>query len=868
MEPIKTILAVDGNSIINRAFYAIRSLSTRDGQPTNAIYGMINIILKQWEFLHPDAAVIAFDLKAPTFRHQMYADYKAGRRPTPPELLAQFAPGKECAEILGFHVLEKEGYEADDILGTVAKMAAEQGALCYILTGDRDALQLISPQTHVLLATNSDTIDMDEAAFSEKYGVLPSQFVDVKALMGDASDHIPGVPGIGEKTALRLIAEYGSLDHLYETLPHADHTPSLRKKLTEGKESAYLSQTLATICRDVPLDHSLEDWRSDGMDSSRALAFFTRMEFSALIKRFSPHSAAKTMPVSSSESGQISMEEALLPRQVTHPAPQKQADRTNAAALLAMSPDAPLAIFVHDENLMVYDGARLLCCPISKENRGQIETFLTRQSRLLCYDSKVLYQTLERFGIHFRSAYFDVMLAAYVLNAGEGSFDLERLALSYLRELYDEEKDPCAPLIWRLYEVLNQELEKSEQASVFYDMEMPLSTVLCDMEREGFQLDCDGLSAYGKQLELLTRDLEEKIYAYVGHEFNIHSPKQLGVVLFEELALPAPKKTKTGYSTGADVLEKLQRFHPIISDILEYRQVTKLKSTYVDGLLKLVDDRGRVHTTFKQTGTVTGRLSSAEPNLQNIPIRTEMGRELRRFFVPKNDEYVFVDADYSQIELRLLAAISDDEAMKEAFCSGKDIHTSTASTVFGVDPEHVTLELRKRAKAINFGIVYGMGDFSLAEDLHIPRAKAKEYIESYLASYPRVDQYLKEIKKKARADGYVTTTFGRRRYIPELSSPNKMTQAFGERVAMNSPIQGTAADVIKIAMIAVVRRLKETGIDAKLVLQVHDELILEARRDVAAQAEQILRDEMEHAAAFSVPLRVEVSIGDDWYDAK
>jgi DNA polymerase-1 len=388
------------------------------------------------------------------------------------------------------------------------------------------------------------------------------------------------------------------------------------------------------------------------------------------------------------------------------------------------------------------------------------------------------------------------------------------------------------------------------------------------MEREGSGLDCDGLSAYGDQLELMAHELEDKIYGYVGHDFNIHSPKQLGVILFEELSLPAPKKTKTGYSTSAEVLEKLRRFHPIIDDILEYRQVTKLKSTYVDGLIKLADENHRVHTTFKQTGTATGRLSSAEPNLQNIPIRTEMGRELRRYFIPKSGDYVFIDADYSQIELRLLAAISDDENMREAFCSGKDIHTSTASTVFGVAPEEVTLELRKRAKAVNFGIVYGMGEFSLAEDLHISRYEAKEYIESYLASYPKIDQYLHDVKAQGRADGYVTTAFGRRRYIPELSAPNKMTQAFGERVAMNSPIQGTAADVMKIAMINVHRKLKEAGIDAKLILQVHDELIIEAHRDVAERAKEILQYEMEHAAAFSVPLDVEVAIGDDWYSAK
>ena len=870
MQPIKRILAVDGNSIINRAFYGIRALTTRDGQPTNAIYGMINMISRQWEALQPDAAIMAFDLKAPTFRHEMYPAYKAGRRPAPPELLAQFAPAKECAEIMGFHILEKAGYEADDILGTVARMAKESGAECYLLTGDRDALQLIGQGVHVLLATNTETIDMDEAAFFEKYGVSSSQFVDVKALMGDSSDNIPGVPGIGEKTALKLIADYGSLDGVYDALPTAKHTPSTLKKLTEGKESAYISRTLATICRTVPLEMTLEEFSSNGMDNVRALEFFTRMEFSALIKRFSLTervSAPPAAPVLESQ-GQMSLDEALFPAAPSEQAAPVAAEQVSPDVLAAIPADAPVAISLNGEQLHVYDGERLLCCTLGADHAACLQEFLEMHTRWMCYDAKVVYHALQERGVRVRNCHFDVMLAAYVISAGDGSFDLDRLALSYLQELYDEERAPAAPVVWRLKTVLEGELKKSGQEHLFYDVEMPLAGVLCDVEREGFGLDCAGLAAYGGQLELLAHELEQKIYGYVGHDFNIHSPKQLGVILFEELSLPAPKKTKTGYSTSAEVLEKLRRFHPIIDDILEYRQVTKLKSTYVDGLLKLVDEQSRVHTTFKQTGTATGRLSSAEPNLQNIPIRTEMGRELRRYFVPKRGEYVLIDADYSQIELRLLAAISNDENMKEAFCSGKDIHTSTASTVFGVAPEEVTLELRKRAKAVNFGIVYGMGEFSLAEDLHISRMEAKEYIESYLASYPCIDRYLRDVKAQGRADGYVTTAFGRRRYIPELSAPNKMTQAFGERVAMNSPIQGTAADVIKIAMINVHRKLREAGIDARLILQVHDELIVEAHRDVAEQAKEILQYEMEHAATFSVPLDVEVAMGDDWYSAK
>ncbi|MBQ7319327.1 MAG: DNA polymerase I [Clostridia bacterium] len=874
MSNVKKILAVDGNSIVNRAFYGIRALTTRDGTPTNAIYGMINIITKQWEVVRPDFAVMAFDLKAPTFRHEMYTEYKAGRRPAPPELIAQFPLAKECAGVLGFHVLERKGYEADDILGTVARMAEENGAECYILTGDRDALQLISPRVHVLLATNTETLDFDEQTFFEKYGVASSQFVDVKALMGDSSDNIPGVPGIGEKTALKLIAEHGSLDGVYATLETAKHTPSVLKKLTEGRESAYLSQKLARIFREVPLSLSLDDFATQGMDSSAALDFFTRMEFAAMIKRFGLASQQEAKPAAADDGavGQMSLDEALAPPPERSAAlSEEEIVTVGVAELCALPGDELLSISIQQDCMLAYDGKRMMRLSAdaltAADAKAALEAFLTGHSRIICHDCKTLYHTLERYGIHFRGCYCDVMLAAYVVNAGEGSYELDRLALSYLQQLMEEDA-PAVDVIYRLYPVLLDKVRESGQESLLFSIEMPLSAVLTDMEREGSRVDCEGIDAYGVQLDAVARELEERIYGYVGHDFNINSPKQLGVILFEELSLPGPKKTKTGYSTGAEVLEKLRAYHPIIADILEYRQVTKLKSTYVDGLLKVVAEDGRVHTHFKQTGTATGRLSSAEPNLQNIPIRTELGRQLRRYFIPKSSDYVLIDADYSQIELRLLAAISGDDNMREAFCSGQDIHTSTAATVFGVAPEQVTLELRKRAKAVNFGIVYGMGEFSLAEDLHISRVEAKEYIDSYLASYPRIDKYLKDIKVQAHEDGYVTTLFGRRRYIPELSASNKMLRAFGERVAMNSPIQGTAADVMKIAMIAVDRKLKEAGIDAKLILQVHDELIIEAHRDVAQVALDILCTEMRGAAALSVPLDVEAAIGDNWYEAK
>ncbi len=847
------VLVVDGNSILNRAFYGIRALSTQDGQPTNAIYGLVNIVSRHFDTIQPDYAVMAFDLKAPTFRHRMYDQYKAGRRPTPEELLAQFPLAKQCAQALGFHVVEMEGYEADDILGTLAHLATTKDMDCYLVTGDRDALQLIDDHVHVLLATNNETIDYTEQVFFDKYGVKPSQFVDVKALMGDASDHIPGVPGIGEKTALRLIADYGSLDEVYASLPEAKLTPSVKNKLENGKDSAYLSQKLAKIECSVPLDETLQTFHTEGLDRALALKLFTRLEFSAYIKRMG---LTDTDNINGASAQEIPCRD------------------IRAIDLCSQfNQDTPIALALLKTGLQIFNGTELFhliweeCS--NEGNREVVSYFLSTRNRILCHDCKAIYHALDEKGIHFRNCYFDTMLAAYVINAGDASFDLGRLSLSYLGETLGD-KETLTRLVYRLYPILAEKVKKSEQEHILYDIEMPIATVLADMEKQGFRLCCDGIEAYGEQLNVIASELESRVFSYAGREFNLNSPKQLGEVLFGEdgLRLPYPKKTKSGYSTSAEILEKLRPYHPIIEDILDYRQVTKLKSTYVDGLLRVVGKDSQVHTNFKQTGTATGRLSSAEPNLQNIPIRTELGRELRRFFIPSQPGYVLIDADYSQIELRLLAAISQDENMCRAFRDGTDIHTSTAATVFGVRPEEVTLEMRKRAKAINFGILYGMGEFSLAEDLHISRKQAKEYIDHYLASYPKIDQYLKNIKQQAAEKGYVTTMLGRRRYIPELSSPNKMVKHFGERVAMNSPIQGSAADIIKLAMIAVHRRLLECGMNAKLILQVHDELLIEADASCKEQALALLQEEMEHAVSISVPLDVSIAIGENWFDTK
>ena len=865
---MKKLLCIDGNSILNRSFYGIRLLTTKDGFPTNALYGLVNVISRELEALKPDYAAIAYDLKAPTFRHKMYADYKAGRHAMPDELRAQMPVSREFAEMLGLHILDMEGYEADDILGTLAAMAEAdpEDCMAYLLTGDKDSLQLISPRVHVLLAGNAATTDTDEAAFTEKYGVRPDQFVDVKALMGDSSDNIPGVPGIGEKTALKLISEFGSLDSIYAQLETAKHTPSVKKKLTEGKDSAYMSQTLARICREVPLGLTLEDVRTNPMDKSRARELFIRYEFSGFIKRFGITEEAAT-PVKPAELTLFDVVDELpwndAPVMDAPAAPVEESTEAITSADLATLPRGRYAVAYEDGVLTLCREGKLCTCPA--EDTAAVIAFLTAEGNtFITHDAKNLYHRLHADGIPFAAVDFDIMLAAYALNSGMGNFDLDRIAVTYLGSTPPAEAIRCFE---PLCDTLTAELEKTAQMGVFRDMEMPLAAVLFDMERIGFKVDRDSIYKYGLVLDTYAADLESRIYTYSGKPFNINSPKQLGEILFETLMLPTDKKTKTGYSTSAEVLEKLKKYHPIIEDILEYRQVTKLKSTYVDGLLKVADDEGLVHTTFKQTGTATGRLSSAEPNLQNIPIRTELGRELRKFFIPTAEGRVLIDADYSQIELRLLADIAGDTAMREAFVSGFDIHTDTASRVFGVDKDHVTVELRKKAKAINFGIMYGMGEHSLSEDLHISRAEAKSYIDSYLSSSPDINRYLDEIIKTAYEQGYVTTKLGRRRFIPELAESNKMRKKFGERVAMNSPIQGTAADIMKIAMIRVHDRLAKSGLDAKLILQVHDELILEASANDAEAAMKLLCEEMENAVKLSVPLDVEAHIGQNWFEA-
>ena len=839
---MKKLLCIDGNSILNRQFYGIRYLANKEGFPTNAIFGMINVIAKQLESLSPDYTAIAFDLKAPTFRHEMFEDYKAGRKPMPDDLRVQMPVAKEICASLGFKVIEKEGYEADDILGTLSKMAESEDVEAYVLTGDRDSLQLISDKVKILLATNTDTLVFDNAAFLEKYGVRADQFVDVKALMGDSSDNIPGVPGIGEKSAFKLIGEQGTLEALYEKIDEITLTPSVRKKLTEGKDLAFLSQKLARINCDSPIGVTLADIENKGIDADEARALFTKYELFGAIKKFGLDKVE--VEENACECGENSTEIISVD-----------------ANKLEVLEGEYFALDVNDNGIFISDGK---CVYKVDASLDEVKNFLLSH-KIIAYDAKSIYARLEDMGIHYRDVYFDVMLGAYVDDSTQSGYTLQRLVSSYLGEIFDENISP-ALYAAKMWSEIEERLKKSDQLSLLYDMEMPLCAVLCDMELAGFSVNCEGIASYGRELDSIAGELEERIYLAAGREFNINSPKQLGEVLFEELMLPAGKKTKTGYSTGAEVLEKLRKYHPIIDDILDYRQVTKLKSTYVDGLLKVVAPDGKIHTHLKQTGTATGRLSSTEPNLQNIPIRTELGREFRKFFIAESDDKLLIDADYSQIELRVLAHISGDENMIDAFVSGHDIHTSTACRVFGVTPDTMTVEHRKRAKAINFGILYGMGEFSLSDDLKISIAKAKEYIKSYLDSYPAIEKYLDDIVNSAKENGFVTTMLGRRRYIPELSATNKNIRNFGERVAKNSPIQGSSADIIKLAMINVDKKLKESGTGARLLLQVHDELIVETPKECAEEVLNILKSEMENAIKLSIPLTVEANIGKTWYE--
>ena len=839
------LLAIDGNSIINRAFYGVRLLTTKDGRYTNAVYGFINILNKLLESEKPDGVAVAFDLKAPTFRHKKYDAYKAGRKGMPTELAEQMPVMKEWLRLAGYTCIECEGYEADDILGTLSRLCEENGDECVIATGDRDSLQLISDKTRVLLTATKmgrpEIINYDKAALKEKYGLTPPEMIELKSLMGDSSDNIPGVAGVGEKTATDLISRFHSIDFIYGGLDTLDIKDSVRKKLADGKESAYLSRELGTICRTAPIAVSTEDCKIRPRNDAELARLMTGLEFFKLMEKMG------ITPDNSHSQFEIDLSDAVTFTEV----PENSLE--NEKRLVIYSENG--------ENAFV-SGTKV--CLADKETLTAVLADEAVKKSL--YDCKAVYKNGEANGI-----VFDAMLAAYICNPSASSYSAERIMQEYVfntPQINTENetlKNACK--FYTACENLEAELTKTGQKKLFDEIEMPLAKVLADMESYGFLVDSDGLKELSSELEERIGVIEKEIYDLVGYEFNLNSPKQLGMALFEKLGLPAKKKTKSGYSTGAEVLESLKYAHPAVSLLLNYRQLAKLKSTYADGLVTCVAADGRIHSTFNQTEARTGRISSSEPNLQNIPVRTKEGKRLRKYFIAPPGK-VLCDADYSQIELRVLASIANDENMINAFSGGTDIHTATAAQVFGLPEEMITPELRSRAKAVNFGIVYGIGAFSLSKDIGVTRSEADRYIKNYLASYPSVAAYMENTIEQAKKTGYVTTYYGRRRYLPELSNSNGNLRAFGERVARNAPIQGTAADIIKIAMIRVYERLKAEQPDARLILQVHDELIVECNEENAEKVCDLLEYEMENAAKLAVKLTAEAHHGKNWLEAK
>lgn len=863
-----TLLVVDGNSIVNRAFYGVKLLTTKDGQYTNAVYGFLTMLDKIKESSQPDAVAIAFDLKAPTFRHKAYSGYKANRHGMPEELAQQMPVLKDLLRTLGYTLVECEGFEADDILGTLAAKCDETGDTCVIATGDRDSLQLVSDHVFVRLAATKmgkpEAELYDTARIKEEYGVTPLQMIEIKALQGDTSDNIPGVAGIGKKGAGDLIQRFGSIENIYDNLETIDVKPAMRKKLTEGKESAFMSKMLGTIRRDAPIDTELSHYALSPMNADEAVAKLAKLELYSLIKKWDLRADVKLSATAAESSAEIKLPEVET--------------QSGADAVIKLLESAGRAYFLSElgEDKRVYVCAEDKLYIFSQNAEEFLKALLTNEKiEKYTSDSKALFAYGIKNGFEVKSIAFDTQLAAYILDPSARSYenawlmDNYEIPMKYYDETdaYSREKASEAVCLQKLCDKLGVKLEANGQESLLRDIELPLANVLADMESVGFKVDKQALTDYGTVLGEKAEQLRADICREVGYDFNVNSPKQLGTALFEKLGLPGGKKTKTGYSTNADVLEEIINVHPVVGMVLEYRTLAKLKSTYCDALVKVCDEHDRIHTIFNQTETRTGRISSLEPNLQNIPVRTEVGRELRKFFIAE-DGCTLADADYSQIELRVLAHIADDKEMISAFTNGVDIHTVTASQVFGIPESMVNSSMRSRAKAVNFGIVYGIGAFSLAKDIGVSRKEADSYIKAYLSHYSGVDAYMNREVEKAKDMGFVETMFGRRRYLPELTSSNRNMRAFGERVARNMPIQGTAADIIKIAMVRVYDRLKAEGMRSKLILQVHDELIVESPDDESEKAARILREEMENAVKLSVPLTADAHTGKTWYAAK
>ncbi len=858
------LLAIDGNSVFNRAFYGIKLLSTKNGVFTNAIFGFLNILFRVSDEVKPDAVAIAFDLKAPTFRHKMYDGYKANRKGMPDELAMQMPYLKDILKALGYHLVEKEGFEGDDILGTLARACKETKNECVIATGDRDSLQLIGDGVSVRLTSTQHgsavSVLYDSEAVHEKYRVYPKSIIDLKALMGDSSDNVPGVAGIGEKTATDLIERYETIENLYENFEKDDKiTPAVKKKLDAGRQMARLSKELVTIVCDVPIETDLDSYRPAPIDRAKAYSLFFELEMPSMIQKLNLWDASESL-IPKTEEKAVEVDTFLIKD------PQKSA--------ISFTADT---VFVSFENgaVSVFDGEKAYYTDeLTFEFLKAL--FENYKGKIVTNDCKSLYYYLISNSLPLTEVEFDLSLAAYLLNPQSNDYSIGKLALEYNAPCPNSQQmivEKCVENVKNsltmpfLYKKMDKEIVENDMKMLICDVEIPLSKTLSDMEVRGFKVDTVSLKNYGDEITARIDSVTQEIYEMAGEQFNLNSPRQLAVILFEKLELPGGKKTKNGYSTNADILEKLRPKHPIIDKILEYRKLSKLKSTYVDALLSLVGDDGRIHTTFNQTETRTGRISSKEPNLQNIPVRTALGSRLREFFVAE-ENCVLVDADYSQIELRVLAALSNDKNMTQAFNSGLDIHTATAAQVFNMPEILVTPQMRSQAKAVNFGIVYGIGAFSLSNDIGVSVKEADNYIKNYLLTYSGVDRFLKQIVKDGEEKGYVKTYFNRRRYMPELKASNRMVKAAGERIAKNAPIQGTAADIIKIAMVRVYNRLLKENLKARLILQVHDELIVECPESESLKVREILNEEMSNAVTLSVPLTVDANIGENWLEAK
>ena len=841
------LMILDGNSVINRAYFGVKPLTTRDGLYTHAIFGFLNILEKMEKEEQPDAVCVAFDLHGPTFRHLKYDGYKATRHGMPEELAMQMPVMKDVLRAMNIPIYECRGWEADDVIGTVGKICSNNDWECVVVTGDRDSLQLIDRNVHVKLVISkpgqTTATLYTEEKFREEYGFEPKKLIDLKALMGDSSDNIPGVAGVGPKTATDLLMKFGSLDGVYENLEDKSIRPKLREKLEAGKENAYLSYELATIVPEAPIDFAPKDAIVMPYNRPALYDLFQRLEFVRLIDKYGLRGAELEKP-------KAEIKIAALPR----------CDEMPEGGL-------PCAVYIAEDGSVGIAWEKGVCTMTPMEVQMACGCLLGRMN-CICHDMKSTMHRLDELGLCYGEFSFDTALAAYDLNPSQSDYPVSKLATTFLGASVDDgDAAACAEALWNLKPVLTEELEKQGMTKLYNEIELPLCPVLYRMEKLGIDIDRNQLVQFGDMLSQRISDCETLIYSYSDGPFNINSTKQLGELLFDKLGLPPVKKTKTGYSTNADVLEKLKSKHPIIPAIMDYRMLTKLKSTYADGLLKEIGPDGRIHTTFQNLVTATGRLSSTEPNLQNIPVRTDLGAEIRKMFIPKPG-CVLVDADYSQIELRVLAHIAKDETMQNAFKSGMDIHTVTASQVFGVEPEQVTPLQRRHAKAVNFGIVYGISEFSLSEDIGVSRYEAKEYIDNYLANYRGVKAYMKKVVEDARNCGYTQTMYGRRRYIPELKSSNFNVRSGAERMTLNTPIQGTAADLIKLAMIKVDKALAEHFPDAKLLLQVHDELIVECPEKIAPQVAELVSREMESVAKLSVPLTAEAKTGKSWYEAK